>query len=323
MEITKSLLARMASIDREIAGKRYPNKETLSKFLEVSTKTIQRTIEYMKEEYEAPIEFDRKRKGFIYTEPGFRISPLKMNGADLFALAITDKVLEQYRNSPYAKHFRRFYSKIQNLFPSKVSIDSRELNNIISFQTGPIRQVNDNTMDVINNALRKNIRVKMLYFSAYRGLESEREINPYHLRNYSGDWYLIGYCHRNKDVRVFAVSRIKRITLMNKYFEEPEGFNINDYFKNSFGIFESDKIYNVKLKIMNESVLYVREKQWHKSQKITSLKDGSIILEMSLNSLSEVILWILSLGKDCKVLEPKELKEIILKELQGAINNYE
>jgi proteasome accessory factor B len=320
--VNKALLKRLATIDREISEKRFPNKIILAKLLDVSSKTIQRDIDFMKYEYDSPIEFDNIRKGYYYTNNKFRLNPLSIDASDFLAIAVTEKVLEQYKDSPYSKHFRKFYEKLSYLFGDKITISAKDLENIISFQIGPVRKVDEKIMEKINIALKGNRRIKIKYFTAYSGIKKEREIDPYHITNHQGDWYIIAYCHLAKEIKVFAVSRIQEIKLTNKYYEIPSDFNIKKYFKGSFGIYESKEVYDIKLLITGDSVRYVKEKQWHESQRITEQKDGSIMMEIKVNNLTEIMFWILSLGKDCKVLEPEELKELIINELKGAINNY-
>lgn len=320
--VNKALLKRLATINREISEKRFPNKIILAKLLDVSSKTIQRDIDFMKYEYDSPIEFDNVRKGYYYTDNKYRLNPLSIDASDFLAIAVTEKVLEQYKDSPYSKHFRKFYEKLSYLFDNKITISAKDLDNIISFQIGPVRKVDEKTMEKLNVALKSNRRIKIKYFTAYSGMSKEREVDPYHMTNHQGDWYVIAYCLLAKEIKVFAVSRIQEINLTNKFYEIPSDFNIKEYFKGSFGIYESKEVYYIRLLITGDSVGYVKEKQWHESQKITEQKDGSIILEMKVNNLTEIMFWILSLGKDCKVMEPKELKEIIVSELKGALKNY-
>jgi predicted DNA-binding transcriptional regulator YafY len=320
--IHKALLKRLTTIDREIGEKRFPNKERLANKLQISTKTIQRDIDFMKFEYDAPIEFDKHRKGFYYSDDKFRLNPIKIDSSDLLALAVTEKVLEQYKSSPYAKYFKKFYEKLSYLFDEKISIDARDLDRIMSFQIGPVRNVNENVMDKITIALRESRQIWIKYRTGHSGVVSGREIDTYHLRNHQGDWYIIAYCHKAKEIKIFAVSRILEIKLTNRHFDIPADFNIDNYFKYSFGIFESKEIYDVKLKIMNESARYIKERQWIKSQRIAELKDGSIILEFRVNNLTEIMKWVLAMGKDCKVIEPKELKKVIINQLKETLNNY-
>ncbi|MFA5010532.1 MAG: WYL domain-containing protein [Ignavibacteria bacterium] len=320
--VGKELLARIAVINREIKAGRFPNKERLARSLSVSTKTIQRDIEYMKFEHNAPIEFDKLRRGFYYTDDRFNLNPLTVDASDFLAVAVTEKVLEQYKNTPYSKYFKNFYRKIENIFEGKLSVNINDIDKILSFYVGPVRYVSEEVMNVCERGLRENIRCKMTYMTGYSGAVSERLIDIYHLKNFNGNWYLIGYCHKAKKIKVFALSRIKEIKLTNQYFDVPDDFSIERYFENSFGIFESDKLYNVKLKIMNESVRYVKEKKGHISEKITEQKDGSIILEYKVNNLTDLSFFVLSLGRDCEVISPKEFREDMIKELKEALKNY-
>ncbi len=53
----------------------------------------------------------------------------------------------------------------------------------------------------------------MRYYSASRNATTRREVDPYHLRYVGGALYLIAYDHRRREVRLFAVERIRSLTL--------------------------------------------------------------------------------------------------------------
>lgn len=320
--VSKDLLKRIAVIDREIGSKRYPNKERLAKHFSVSTKTIQRDLEFMKFQYSAPIEFDKQHRGFYYDDASFRMNPLAVDASDFLAIAVTEKVLEQYKNTPYVGYFKNFYNKISNIYEGQLSVDIADLDKILSFYIGPVRYVSEEVMHTTERALREFIRCKMTYTTGYSGNVSERLIDIYHIKNYHGEWYLIGYCHKAKKVKVFALSRIKEIRHTNQHFTVPDSFSIEKYFEGSFGLFESSKSYNVKLRIMNDSVRYIKEKKRHSSEILTDQKDGSVILEYKVNDLTELIFWALSLGKDCEVIQPKEFRDHVIDELKEALKLY-
>src|SRR5437867_12668694 len=63
-------LERMLRIHRAIQAGKYPNATALAGELEVSTKSIYRDIEFMRDRLELPVEFDGARNGFHYTEIG-------------------------------------------------------------------------------------------------------------------------------------------------------------------------------------------------------------------------------------------------------------
>lgn len=63
---------------------------------ETSTKTVQRLIDNFRDEFRAPLEWDARRGTYLYSEPGWHLPWLAMEGADLFAVGVAMKVLQLY-----------------------------------------------------------------------------------------------------------------------------------------------------------------------------------------------------------------------------------
>ncbi len=80
--------------------------------------------------------------------------------------------------------------------------------------------------------------------------------------------------------------------------------------------------YCVKLKFMPPWAERYRPRILIENQKITDELDGNFILEMHVNSLNEVASWVVSRGKGVTVLEPKELKKLVIELANGAVGNY-
>ena len=64
---TRPPIERMARIMAEIQAGIYPNAQKLAEKLEVSAKTVQRDIEFLRDRLRAPIEYDARRWGFYFT----------------------------------------------------------------------------------------------------------------------------------------------------------------------------------------------------------------------------------------------------------------
>ena len=62
-------LERMMEILESVNRGNYPNASTLARKMEVSTKTIHRDIQFMRDRWDLPIEFDPAYNGFKYTRP--------------------------------------------------------------------------------------------------------------------------------------------------------------------------------------------------------------------------------------------------------------
>ena len=73
------------------------------------------------------------------------------------------------------------------------------------------------------------------------------------------------------------------------------------------------KVYNVKLKFSPEVARSVTEVQWHCTQKVAFDDDGSTIIKFRVDSLNEIIWWVLSYGNKVQILAPKVLRKKIIK----------
>ncbi len=314
-------ISRIAYIDRELAAGNYPSAKMLAGQYQVSTKSIQRTIDFMKTSFNAPIIFDKKIKGYYYSEKNFRLNLLSLNEKDLYTLALMQKALDQ-NSGPFRKDITGLYNKLYYLYSDRIGFHLSDIDDVISFRIRGSRNIDQKIFEDLKSSAKNYTSVNSFYLTGYTGKLSERLLDPYQIINEKGEWYLVAYCHKDKDIRTFSVSRFKKTEPTEIKFERKKNFNVNKYFENSFGIFESDEIYNVKLYFNKDAARYIKEKIWHRSQKLKENPDGSLIMIMKLNSLVEVKFWALSWGKSCKALAPKKLKESLKEELMNALDNY-
>ncbi|MDD2574563.1 MAG: WYL domain-containing protein [Bacillota bacterium] len=62
---------------------------------------------------------------------------------------------------------------------------------------------------------------------------------------------------------------------------------------------------------------WIRERNWHPSQRLEFLEDGSLILTMTVSSLDEVKRWMLGFGRHAEVLKPKKLRQAVAEEIKA------
>ena len=71
-QMARPPLRRIWAIHALVRKGNYPNCSTLAKELEVTSKTVQRDIVFMREQLSMPLEYDGKRFGYYYTPRGIR-----------------------------------------------------------------------------------------------------------------------------------------------------------------------------------------------------------------------------------------------------------
>jgi predicted DNA-binding transcriptional regulator YafY len=123
------------------------------------------------------------------------------------------------------------------------------------------------------------------------------------------------------EVRVFALDRIKMLHQTKKDFEVPEDFDVEEFVRPSFGIFQGPST-RVKIRFSPEVAGYVKESIWHESQKITDEKDGSILFEAEVAGTDEIRFWVMGWGSHAEVLEPEALREQFLAEAKILLGRY-
>ena len=115
---------RVLMIDEAIRSGSFPSIKQLASGCEVTRRTIERDIEYLRDMYQAPIEYDNVKRGYYYSEPNFFIKSVMLTEGELFSIALFDNLLEQFRNTPIEAALRRIFAKIVKSMPERVSVDT-------------------------------------------------------------------------------------------------------------------------------------------------------------------------------------------------------
>jgi proteasome accessory factor B len=118
--------------------------------------------------------------------------------------------------------------------------------------------------------------------------------------------YLLAQVPKYRQLRTFAVDRIKSLSVTSKTFEMPEGASA-DPFSNSLGV-HSGPAERVEIDFLPDAAVHVRERTWHPSQQIKEKSDGS--LRMTLNVCNDWSgrSWILGFGPLATVVYPLPLR---------------
>jgi predicted DNA-binding transcriptional regulator YafY len=154
------------------------------------------------------------------------------------------------------------------------------------------------------------------------------KIGPLHFFNYRDAMYILGRnmeasSRKDKDIFInLALHRIKDVKVIkDEYFEYPSDFDAEKFFESDIFCFNEDKEV-IKLKFAPYMRDYILEREWYPNQKVQKHKDGSVtlIFESDLNMI--LIGWIRGFGPDVEVLEPVELREMIIGDLKENLKQY-
>ncbi len=306
---TRPPLERMLKIHQAIQSGTYPTADFLAQELEVSAKSIYRDLDFMRDRLRLPIDFDRRSHGFCYTQEVKAFPTMQITEGELFALVVAEKALHQYRGTPFEKPLLSALRKMQDSLPETISIDLAEIKRTISFRTRAEPILDLGIFDALAKATAGREQLALDYRKPGQQQPERRVVDPYHLANINGEWFLFAYDHLRKDIRTFVPSRIKSIKTTGKTFARPQTFSLERRLRDSFGVLSGQGEFDVVIRFGRRAADYIREKKWHPSQQLRELKDGGVELRMKLSGLSEVQRWVLSWGGSAVPIHPEALVE--------------
>ncbi len=317
-------LRRIQTIDHHVRAGVYPNAETLAAELEVNPRTIQRDIEFMRDQLCAPLDFCRQHNGYRYSAPTFQLPFFQFSEGELVAFFLAERLLRQYRGTPFEADLRCAFDRFTALLPDEVSINLAGLGDTLSVAPTVVAPHDIETFRLLAQSVAERRPLDIDYWTASRDELTRRRIDPYHLTLIDNDWYVIAYCHLRSEVRMFAPLRIRAAALAPGSFTRPDSFNITDYLGDSFRAVRGRQSRQVTLRFTATAAGRVEEKIWHKTQRLEMQPDGTLLMYLTVPDLIELKRWVLSWGRECEVLEPEELREqlrgdcVILADLYGA-----
>jgi predicted DNA-binding transcriptional regulator YafY len=295
---------RLLHILNLLRAKRGFKASDLAKECEVSERTIYRDIISLSSA-NVPIYFDN---GYRLLSDAF-LPPLNLTLEDYLTLkfSLSSSILAE--RSPLRKYAKSVLAKIEaNLNPNlKADIDKLEERLKISVKSTFDFSKLSLIFKLIEQSMLNKKSLEIEYESLETGLTTRR-VDPYSLIFRRHAWYLIGLCHLRGEIRIFRLNRIKKVTLLDKSFEIKPDFSLSVFFRDSWEIYQGEPVV-VKVSFKGIGAKVVESGQHHPSEKISKLKDGSLIYEVRVNGIEEISRWILGFGESAEVSEPKELRE--------------
>lgn len=308
--LSRPPLARMLQIHKQLQKGQFPNCTQLAFDLEVSTKTVLRDVDFMRDRMDMPIEFDFRRNGFHYTSPVENFPTVQVTEQELIALFIAEKALAQYKGTPFEKPLHAAFQKLTEGLNDTVSFRWSDLDSAISFRSIGTTVADLELFEAVSRAVLRSQELEFQYCKLGKSKHEPRRVQPYHLGCIENQWYLFAYDQDRQQMRTFVLARMKEVHSTGKRFSRPADFSVSKHLGDSFGVFnDGGKPQEIRIRFDSFAARLVRERRWHASQKIKDLDDGEIELSLKLGNLTEIQRWVLSWGEHARVIAPPSLQK--------------
>ena len=317
---------RILQIDKELRAGSCPTTGKLAQQFEVCRRTVERDIEFLRDRYHAPIAYSSEKKGFVYTQPTFFLKSLFLTEEEFFSVAVFEKVLHQYRNTPIEGRLRAVFEKLAALLPeNKVSLDTMWIDDAVSFIADPAPEIHADIFSAVFTGLKTRHAIRFLYRSLEQPEGIERECEPYHVVCQRGVWYVIGQCRLRQELRIFSLSRIQRITVLSDEppFSIPENFSAESYIDPHIGIWMNRQApFTVRLLFDPAVRVFAEEHIWNTQQTVKVYDDESVEVCFETTQFEEIKRFVLGQGRAVRVLEPEDLIDAVREEAAQLCEMY-
>ncbi len=316
---------RVIEIHQIIRAGRHPNCSTLAKTIEVTAKTIQRDISFMRDQLGLPLEYDQLKHGYYYTQEVHEFPLLQLSRNDLVALFLARHALEPLRGTRLERLLAESFGKIAESCPGQVSIQWQELEEAFSVKTAGVLAADVTLFGDLIDAVMACREVSFGYRKLTASRAELRTVQPYHVGQIEHGWYLLAYDPQRKAQRTFALKRISNLQWLQSKFERDPQFNARDHLGGGFGVWsyedQNRQPHEVSIRFEGYAARVVAERVWHATQTIKPLnKEGSVIeFHARLPGLEEITRWVLSWGSKAQVFGPPELQHRVQQELQRML----
>ena len=301
----------------------------ISEFLDalgVSRATFKRDLEYMRGRLNAPIEWDRERRGYRFAgsaaEAGrYQLPGLWFNPSEIRALLTMQHLLADLQPGLLEPHVEPLLARLRALLGSGEH-SAEEVERRIRIIHLGARRLALPQFELVANAVLNRQRLHIVYVSRSSNERTERDISPQRLVHYRENWYCDAWCHLRQDVRSFAVDAIQSAQLLDQKAKSVPDRELDEVLAAGYGIFSGRKTTWAKLRFTPERARWVSAEQWHPRQKGRFERDGSYLLELPFSDHRELAMDILRHGPHVEVLEPASLREAVKEQLAAALKQY-
>lgn len=331
----KNALLRFRIIDRAIRNEYnpYPSKAKLREACEealfgmsdganICDSTIEKDMNAMRMDHDAPIKYSKKFGGYYYTDPNYSLDDIPLTGADLEAIQFATKTLNQFKDVGMFKQFSFAIDKIMDRVAVSKDIDIDSEQEYIQFDTPVSARGND-----FLETLLASIKEKKLVYFDYESFQSEkrkaRKVVPLLLKEYSNRWYLLTYDLVKEAITTYALDRMFDLEQGTEVYTDKIDFNSKQFFEHAVGITAAKG--NPETVVFKTSVVaakYLISQPLHKSQQVIKEGKNKVTFELKVFVTEELIRNMLSYGGSLEVVEPVFLRQEMIMRIKTMVENY-
>lgn len=295
----------------------FPNSVKLAEHFEISCKQAQRDVAFMRDRLGAPLLYMADRRGYGYEDGNYELPPVWVKEEELQAFCLAIRLSAAIPDRELKKSLHALMEKFLSLRSAGDPPGFRDLEEKVSVKNVAYYRVPEPIFHTVVAALFRNRTLKITYRTPHKNETTERIVRPLHLMCYMGNWHMIAFCGLRRQMRDFALSRIRAVQTCSEPLALPPGLPpIKEYLGRNFGVITGEHSTDVVLRFAPGVSPWISEQEWHDAQEVSVGGDGSLRMRFPVSGFAEVAREILKHGSAVEVLEPQALRDTIREEIR-------
>lgn len=320
---TQLIYERFLWFHERVKAHAFPNAFTLAERFEISSKTAQRAIDFMRDRMTAPLEYVPAKRGYCYTEEAYELPGSWIGEEELTALLVAYRLASTIPDIKLKRSCATILKRMLARHGVGDAISMEDLEEKVSVKNIAYSRTNGRVFHQVLEHLLHSRPLAIEYYSPHQDKSTRRDILPLHLLHYMGTWHIIAHCGLKNDLRDFVVSRIKTLRPSERDLAPQfSAAQVKAYIRRNFGIMNSLQATMVRLRFAPQVAPWVAEQVWHPTQEIDREPDGALILTFPVADFREIKREVLKQGSQVEVLSPPELREEIRREIGSMRKIY-
>jgi predicted DNA-binding transcriptional regulator YafY len=318
---------RLYHLDRLLAGRRtaLPLAAIMAE-LQCSESSARRTIDALREHYQAPLIYDRPAQGWRYDtrhgEHPVQLPGLWFSDTELHALLSAHEILGAIPPGLLRNDLAPLTARIHAILARRGLAPDQLARRIRLIPIGA-RPLSPRGFGVIATALLQRRRLRIHYRARTSPHSGTREVSPERLTWYRNNWYLDAWCHQADGYRRFACECITDPQALATPAEDCGEAELDAYFAGAYGIFAGPAPHTAVLRFSPARARWVADEQWHPDQQGQRLPDGHYELRLPYGTATELLMDILRHGPEVQILSPPELIDAARDRLARTLAQYD
>ncbi len=288
----------------------------------ISRRQIMDDISFMEAPEGWSVELDRLKDGkkvyYRYTNKSFSINDMPLNEVEINQLKSAVDILSQFKGMPQFEWMHELVPKLQH------GVVQDDKKTIIEFDNNQYLKGIER-LGELHNAISYKKVLRISYHPFEDDSPSDVILHPYYLKQYNNRWFLFGY-NPSKDKYDWnlALDRIMDINETKEKYQKNTEIDWTEYFEDIIGVTKPKNavVEDITLHFSGKTSKYIESKPLHGSQKSKRLDTSTLEVNLQVMINYELERLILSYGESVKVINPRELKEILKRRLTSALINY-